>query len=57
MSIDSLAAADSLELLAMFESAAAFAQAEWEAQETLEDTFNRAANTAKAEEFFANLGK
>lgn len=57
MSIDSLAATDSLELLAMFESAAAFAQAEWEAQETLEDTFNRAANTAKAEEFFANLGK
>ena len=57
MSIDSLAAADSLELLAMFESAAAFAQAEWEVEETLEEAFNRAANTSKAEEFFANVGK
>jgi len=57
MSIDSLAATDSLELLAMFEAAAAFAQAEWEESETLEESFDRAARAAQSEEFFANLQK
>jgi hypothetical protein len=55
MSIDFLATPDSLELLAMFEDAAAFAQAEWEAAETLEEAFNTASRAAQAEEFFANL--
>jgi hypothetical protein len=57
MSIDFFAAPDSLELLAMFESASALAQAQWEEQETLEEAFESACNAAKAEEFFSNLAK
>lgn len=58
MSIDSLAHADSLELLAMFESAAAIAQAEWEQEEkSLEEAFHIAASLCTIETLFANLKK
>lgn len=58
MSIDSLAHADSLELLAAFESAAAIAQAEWaEEEKSLEEAFHAAASLYTVETLFANLKK
>lgn len=48
---------DSLELLAAFETAAAFAQAEWDAQETEADRIDRAARQKRSDAFFDSLSK
>lgn len=55
MSIDQLATPDSAELLVMFETAAAQAQAAWEEQETEEDRTRRSLSQAQFDRWFATL--